>query len=263
MSSTIAIIWGAPPDYEKYLRRVLWKTIKARVLERDGHQCVRCGGKAAIVHHRTYDQAVMDGLADDWLNSLCEGCHEVVHYDESGFWRSWQEAERVLATPETDASFPEPVVDLRSRYPTQPDTWKRMSAVQRSGWYHRYNEICMAKAKARAKHNPTVRNFPTSAAAQQAAFEILDQHPALVGRFRPHWQAVYVAMMSQGHLLYGNGTSITSGIKPAKAKDYFDSMARTAVAEGVITDNDAAELDALGVWHLPKPKRGRPAKVPT
>ncbi len=263
MSSTIAIIWGAPPDYEKYLRRVLWKTIKARVLERDGHQCVRCGGKASIVHHRTYDQAVLDGLADDWLKTLCEGCHEVVHYDESGHWRSWHDAEGVLATPDTAADFPEPVVDLRSRYPTLPDNWKRMSAVQRSAWYRRYNEIRLAKAKVRAKHNPTVRSFPSSTAAQHAAFEIMDQHPALVGRFRPHWQAVYVAMMCQGHQLYGNGTSITSGIKPDKAKDHFDSMARTAVADGAITPDEAAELEALGVWHLPKPPRGRRAKVPT
>ncbi len=92
-----------PPGYEKYLRRKLWKTIRARILERDGGRCLRCGGGADEVHHRSYAPEVMDGRADEWLVSLCSGCHTVVEFDDAGGWRPWAEKERVLFTPRPPA----------------------------------------------------------------------------------------------------------------------------------------------------------------
>jgi hypothetical protein len=263
MQPNITIIWAAPEDYKRYRRRKLWLTIRERIWERDGHRCVRCSGKATIVHHRTYDPEVMAGRADEGLVSLCDGCHTVVHYNEVGEWRSWEEAEKILATFDGNALFPEPVVDLRLRNTPRPAEWERMSALQRSGWIRRAHEIRTSKRKIRSKHNPTVAHYPTSDAAEKAAHAILDTHPQLKGRFRDNWQVLYLALMSQGHQLYGNGTTITSGIKPEKAKRHFDSFARSATVErghASISERDVAELEALGVWHSVIPKRKKSSK---
>jgi hypothetical protein len=124
-----------PPDYEKYRRQVLWKRIKARILERDAGTCRRCEGRASVVHHRSYADKVMRGEADEWLVSLCDGCHTVVHRDERGVWRTWEESERVLATPDAARSYSRPVIDLRRKWPEPPPEWERMNAHQRAGWH--------------------------------------------------------------------------------------------------------------------------------
>lgn len=260
MSSTIAIIWGTPPGCELYLRRKLWKVIKARVLERDAHKCVRCGGKASIVHHRTYDQAVLDGLADEWLKSLCDGCHTVVHYDERGYWRSWQEAEHVLATPEICTDFPEPVVRLNQAWPVFPDNWQRMRVVQQSRWYERRHEILLNKRAVRDfAGKPIVTLYKTNEDAVSVANIILDHRADLVGRFRETADHLHLAMLSQGCQLAGNANWITTGIRPVKAKDRFDEVAGTYLGRGTVTVSDVAELEALGIWHLPTPPRSRRA----
>lgn len=261
MSSTIAIIWGTPPGYELYLRRKLWKTIKARVLERDAHKCVRCGGKADIVHHRTYDQAVLDGLADEWLKSLCDGCHTVVHYDERGFWRSWQEAERVLATPEICTDFPEPVVRLNQAWPVFPDNWKRMSVVQQSRWYQRRHEILLTKRALRDfGGKPIVTLYKTNEDAVAVANIILDQRAALVGKYRDTADHLHIAMLSQGCQLAGKANWIITGIRPVKAKERFDEVVGILLKRNAVAPSEVVELEALGVWHLPPPPRTRRAK---
>lgn len=125
-----------PEDYQRYLRRILWtRTIKPRVLERDANTCRRCCGRATLVHHRLYTDAVMRGDADEWLVSLCDGCHTVVHFDDRNSWRTWEDQEVVLATPDTDRGFPKPKIDLRRRGAlVRPPNWGRMNSHQRTGW---------------------------------------------------------------------------------------------------------------------------------
>jgi len=74
----------AKPRYSEYLESDLWKTIRAKVLLRDGCICRVCRSKAIVVHHRNYNTATMSGDDLDSLISLCKSCHKRVHRDESG-----------------------------------------------------------------------------------------------------------------------------------------------------------------------------------
>ncbi len=67
--------------YAEYLSSELWATIRLRVLTRDKDVCRRCQGKATQVHHRSYEQKVMDGLDDGPLVSLCHDCHHWIEFD--------------------------------------------------------------------------------------------------------------------------------------------------------------------------------------
>ena len=118
-------------EYEDYRRTKLWKGISASVLSRDKGMCMRCGGKADLVHHMDYSDPVMLGKADENLVSLCEGCHEVIHFDSIGNKRSQAEWGNVLS----DMSFNEkpPKVDLRLTV-SKPAVWKRLTALQKKEW---------------------------------------------------------------------------------------------------------------------------------
>lgn len=69
-------------SYLDYLNSDMWKAIRARVLKRDGYFC-SCGARAAVVHHNSYDKDSMTGDSIDALRSLCDSCHESVHFPES------------------------------------------------------------------------------------------------------------------------------------------------------------------------------------
>lgn len=73
-------------DYQLYLESALWKTIRQRVLDRDGNTCKRCGKGAQVVHHKSYDREVLDGFRDEALVSLCKRCHEEIEFtfDKNG-----------------------------------------------------------------------------------------------------------------------------------------------------------------------------------
>jgi hypothetical protein len=140
--------WGEPvqssflqsyADYDDYLKSSLWRKIKRRILKRDGNLCLRCGGKATIVHHRSYADAVMAGNDDDKLASICDGCHNFIHFDDAGTKRSEDETERLLLLRDESTDFLSPKVDLRLKWPKHPPGWGRMSAVQRSA-FHREHE---------------------------------------------------------------------------------------------------------------------------
>jgi len=151
-------------SYEHYRRSSLWqKEIKPRILKRDNYQCQRCKGKPIQdeygdydyfleVHHRSYAIEVMYGLADQYLVTLCEGCHHQVEFDEQGRKRSHQDKERVLAEQDTRTDFPEPKIDLR-RYLIQlkPAEWDRMNMNQRRGFVERQAKLKAEKAEKRAK----------------------------------------------------------------------------------------------------------------
>ena len=108
-------------DYNsEYLPSKLWKSIKRRVLKRDGKVCQLCTGRGGIVHHRSYDLEVLEGSADYLLVTLCEGCHSLVHFDDSGCKRTPSETHGICATHQLQREFPEPSVDLRLAAPKKP-----------------------------------------------------------------------------------------------------------------------------------------------
>ncbi|WP_432263352.1 HNH endonuclease [Cupriavidus sp. TMH.W2] len=125
-------------DYEHYLSRALRKKIKYRVLERDGHTCLRCNGQADRVHHRSYSEAVLKGTDDEQLASLCEGCHHVVEFDEEGSWRSHCEEEAVLSAKCARSDYPEIKINLRQNRMRLPEAWDRMNWWQRMGYRTAY-----------------------------------------------------------------------------------------------------------------------------
>jgi hypothetical protein len=125
-------------DYAEYLKSPLWRKIKRRVLKRDGKACRRCGGKATRVHHRSYTDEVLAGNDDEQLASICEGCHNFIHFDDNGYKRNPEETDRFLMTPDESKAFPVPQVDLRLRWRKDPPGWDRMSAVQRQAWHGEY-----------------------------------------------------------------------------------------------------------------------------
>ena len=82
--------------YDDYLNSPLWRKIRRRVFKRDGRLCCRCGGKAKIVHHRSYEPEVMRGNGDDQLVSVCDPCHELIHRNLDGTPREKSEWDMVL-----------------------------------------------------------------------------------------------------------------------------------------------------------------------
>lgn len=82
--------------HHEYLKSDLWKTIKARVLARDGNVCLACDRPAVLVHHKSYDQQVLAGYRDDLLVSLCGDCHGKIEFDEAGKKVDVHEANRRL-----------------------------------------------------------------------------------------------------------------------------------------------------------------------
>lgn len=125
-------------SYENYRSSALWKRIRSRVLDRDDHTCLRCFGQAEVVHHRTYSRAVLVGDDDEALVSLCDGCHHVVEFDDSGVRREHEDREIVLAMPSMQIDYPPVRVDLRLRNVNHPLEWDRMNWWQRTGWSHAY-----------------------------------------------------------------------------------------------------------------------------
>lgn len=67
-------------DYQIYLTSALWRVIRRRVLKRDYSTCVMCREVANTVHHRSYDQDVLDGNRDEDLISLCRPCHKRIEF---------------------------------------------------------------------------------------------------------------------------------------------------------------------------------------
>lgn len=119
-------------DYQnKYLESKPWKKIKRRVLKRDKNICLRCGGKGTVVHHRSYEREVLEGDADHLLATVCSACHEVIHFDDKGRKRSFEEWEIVLQQFPDPHDYPEPEIDLR-RDPLKdwPPQRSRMTEAQ-------------------------------------------------------------------------------------------------------------------------------------
>lgn len=70
--------------YKGYLKTALWKKIRARILERDCHQCQACLAPAECVHHIDYSQRALAGKSDQSLISLCHSCHYKIEHQGAG-----------------------------------------------------------------------------------------------------------------------------------------------------------------------------------
>jgi len=61
--------------YERYLRTGWWRSLRLKVLLRDGHACVRCKSIAALhVDHMKYSGFGSEQLGE--LQTLCSMCHD-------------------------------------------------------------------------------------------------------------------------------------------------------------------------------------------
>lgn len=76
-----ALLRNGFPSYKAYLKSDLWKSIRARVLERDSHTCFVCKGRAFQVHHRSYGDVTLRGDKIDKLISVCRGCHLKIEFN--------------------------------------------------------------------------------------------------------------------------------------------------------------------------------------
>ena len=67
-------------DYYQYLDSEEWRKIRDLVLDRDHHQCQKCGSKENLqVHHTTYEHQYDERNHLDDLITLCESCHHGFH----------------------------------------------------------------------------------------------------------------------------------------------------------------------------------------
>src|SRR4051812_37355823 len=71
-------------NYKSYILSPLWKTIRSRVLCRDGHLCRICKRNATNVHHNSYSEQALAGYDDLCLVSLCANCHMDFEFTELG-----------------------------------------------------------------------------------------------------------------------------------------------------------------------------------
>lgn len=83
-------------SYRQYLRSDLWYGIRSRILSRDQHTCRCCSEPATQVHHRSYRWFVLIGEDEDKLISLCDQCHYVIEFYESGMKRCSSRVETKL-----------------------------------------------------------------------------------------------------------------------------------------------------------------------
>lgn len=69
--------------YKKYLRTVLWTSIRDWVIEEQSGKCAICDRAAKEVHHHDYNEATLLGLRSNGLVGLCARCHELIEFDEA------------------------------------------------------------------------------------------------------------------------------------------------------------------------------------
>ena len=75
------------PDLNKYYRTKHWGKTKEKRLKKDNYTCQKCGKKADIVHHKTYENLYHEKMQD--LISLCYKCHYEQH-KKTGDAKKWR-----------------------------------------------------------------------------------------------------------------------------------------------------------------------------
>lgn len=147
-------------DYHgQYLKSRLWRRIKKRVLERDNHRCRSCGGPGIYVHHRSYERDVLEGRHDEMLATVCDGCHNIIHFRDDGTARPQDEWDAQLLPGQRQTDIPEPRVDLRQRIPERPVNWHRLTAVQKDLWLKRWAQLRKERVALKPKKPRPVGGF--------------------------------------------------------------------------------------------------------
>ena len=129
-------------DYDsEYLKSPTWKkTIKPRILKRDGRICRSCGNSGDVVHHRSYDRDVLEGSNDEMLVTVCKWCHDIIHFDEDGTKRPLAETDAVLFAVKP-TTIPEPKIDMRKISFGDPPNKPRMTGYQITLWSAKAREL--------------------------------------------------------------------------------------------------------------------------
>ena len=70
-------------DYyrNEYLKSDAWQRKRYVVLKRDNWRCVYCGTRATQVHHKRYAKRNIGKEPIDWLVSVCDNCHNLIHHE--------------------------------------------------------------------------------------------------------------------------------------------------------------------------------------
>lgn len=70
-------------DYyrNEYLKSDAWQRKRYVVLKRDNWRCVYCGARATQVHHKRYAKRNIGKEPIDWLVSVCDNCHTLIHHE--------------------------------------------------------------------------------------------------------------------------------------------------------------------------------------
>lgn len=71
-------------SYAEYLQSPIWERIRNSVLQRFGHKCAVCKGRANQVHHAKYTEDNLRGKNYKWLSAICDTCHKAIERDENG-----------------------------------------------------------------------------------------------------------------------------------------------------------------------------------
>lgn len=69
-------------SYEAYLASDLWKSIRERVMKKDGFKCRICGDRAVLVHHNLYRRRELLGQSIKGMRSLCSRCHKDIEFSD-------------------------------------------------------------------------------------------------------------------------------------------------------------------------------------
>lgn len=92
-----------------------WKTKADKIRSRDNHKCQCCGAAGTQAHHLRYNIGgdIWD-VPDEWLETLCDGCHEKrTNVDRLNRMRPTREVLGYKTAPEcvtfTPCATPEPV----------------------------------------------------------------------------------------------------------------------------------------------------------
>lgn len=75
---------GLANSYKDYLQTDLWKSIRERVLLRDGGRCSTCGGLATQAHHTNYTSSTLRGKSITGIFAICRRCHEWIEFNQDG-----------------------------------------------------------------------------------------------------------------------------------------------------------------------------------
>ena len=94
-------------SYKNYLESPLWRSIRGRVLARDGDKCRICGSEADHVHHQRYNRAILSGRDIRELLSLCSSCHKGFEFDDNGKKRDILEVKRLAKNEMSSDITPE------------------------------------------------------------------------------------------------------------------------------------------------------------